>query len=86
MNDIHSAEQIRTWLVERVAHYLDCPAAAIDPDAPLTDHGLDSTYTFALCSDIEDTFDLIIEPPIVLWNLETLSALTPHIAGLTQSS
>jgi acyl carrier protein len=86
MNGGHSTEQIQTWLVARVAHYLECPAAAIDPDAPLADHGLDSMYMLTLCSDIEDTFDLLIEPPILLWNLDTLSALTPHIAGLTKSS
>lgn len=85
MNERQPPEQIRNWLVERIAHYLECPATAIDPDASLAGYGLDSVCKFALCCDIEDAFDLIIEP-IVLWDAESVSALTPHIAGIANSS
>ena len=84
MTDRTSPEQIQTWLVERVAGYLECPAAVIDPDSSLADYGLDSLDKFTLCCDIEDTFDTIIEP-IVLWDVPTLRALTPHILCRTNT-
>ncbi|EWM10364.1 acyl carrier protein [Kutzneria sp. 744] len=77
----HTPEQIRTWLVDRVAHYLDRPGTEIDPDTPLAEYGLDSVYTFALCGEIEDTLGLRVEPTL-LWDVDTLNALIPHLAGM----
>ena len=77
----HSPEQIKTWLVGRVAHYLDRPGTEIDPDTSLAEYGLDSVYTFALCGEIEDELGLRVEPTL-LWDVDTLGALVPHLAGL----
>ncbi|RSM44455.1 polyketide synthase [Amycolatopsis balhimycina DSM 5908] len=74
-------EKIRSWLIERVAHYAMVPAEEIEPDVPLANYGLDSVYAFALCGDIEDMLGLLVEP-VLLWDVDTVSALTAHLAAL----
>ncbi|WP_051173840.1 acyl carrier protein [Amycolatopsis orientalis] len=76
-----TAEKIQPWLVERVAHYAMIPAEEIEADVPLAQYGLDSVYAFALCGDIEDTLGLLVEP-ILLWDVDTVAALTTHLAEL----
>ena len=53
---------LRTWLIDRVAYYVERESGDIDADAPVASYGLDSVYAFALCGDIEDEFNLRIEP------------------------
>ncbi|HTI26835.1 MAG TPA: acyl carrier protein [Kutzneria sp.] len=77
----HTPDQIRTWLVDRVGHYLDRPDSEIDPDVSLAEYGLDSVYAFALCGEIEDVLGLRVEPTL-LWDVDTLNALIPHLAGM----
>lgn len=76
-----TVENIRTWLIGRVAHYLDEPAETIDPDVPLTDFGLDSVCAFTLCGEIEDTLSLFVEPSLI-WNVENVVDLTDHLVKL----
>ncbi|GAA4534961.1 acyl carrier protein [Amycolatopsis samaneae] len=76
-----TAEKIQSWLVERVAHYAMVPAEEIESDVPLANYGLDSVYAFALCGDIEDSLGLLVEP-ILLWDVDTVAALTAHLAEL----
>ncbi|GLF99221.1 acyl carrier protein [Streptomyces yaizuensis] len=73
-------EQIRSWLVERVAYYAKLPVEEIDGDVPLPDYGLDSVYAFALCGEIEDILGIPIEP-VLLWDVDTITALTAHLSG-----
>jgi acyl carrier protein len=73
-------EDIGSWLVERVAYYLERPAAEIDPDQSVADYGLDSVFTFALCGEIEDTLGLAVEPTLI-WDFDTLTALTAHLSA-----
>lgn len=76
-----SPEDIRSWLIARVSHYVDQPVEALDPDASLAHYGLDSIYAFALCGEIEDTLGVPIEPTLV-WDVDTLNALHEHLMGL----
>lgn len=71
-------EQIRSWLVDRVAYYVMLPAQEIEPDVSLAEYGLDSVYAFALCGEIEDTLGIPIEPTL-LWDVDTLTTLTAHL-------
>ncbi|WP_322755003.1 acyl carrier protein [Frankia sp. Cas3] len=75
-------DDIRSWLVERVAHYIDQPAETIDPQASLAGYGLDSVYAFALCGEIEDVLDVSVEPTLV-WDVANLAELTDRVIGLT---
>ncbi|MER7178207.1 acyl carrier protein [Streptomyces hyaluromycini] len=76
-----TAENIATWLLERVAYYLDEPTEAIDAEAPLAHYGLDSVYALALCGDIEDTLSVSIEPTLI-WDVENLVDLTGRLVEL----
>ena len=75
-------EEIRSWLVERVAYYVERPSQEIDPDISVAEAGLDSVYAFILCGEIEDRFGLAVEP-MQMWELDTLTALAAHLAELT---
>jgi acyl carrier protein len=76
-----TADNIRAWLIGRVAHYLDEPAETIDPDTPLAEAGLDSVYAVTLCGEVEDTLSVTIEPTLI-WDVENLVDLTDHIVKL----
>jgi acyl carrier protein len=79
--DQPTPEEIRGWLVERVAYYLERSPEEIDPDLSLADYGLDSVYAFALCGDIEDALAVPVEPTLV-WDVDTVAALTAHLVGV----
>lgn len=66
---------VRDWLIEKVAFYLEQPATAIEPNVKLVEYGLDSVYALALCGDIEDEFDLEVEPTLA-WDYPTIDAIT----------
>lgn len=69
---------ITDWLTEQVAGFLDTDPGEIDHDRPLADYGLDSVYALSLCGEIEDTFDIEVEPTLA-WDYPTISALTAHL-------
>lgn len=71
-------EDIRPWLVRRVAYYVQQPASQIDPDVSVAEYGLDSVYAFTLCGEIEDELGLSVEPTVI-WDFDTLNALTTHL-------
>ena len=48
-----SAEEIQAWIVERVSHLTNVPAAEVDPCDPLTRYGLDSVALIAVATDLE---------------------------------
>lgn len=75
-----SPAALRDWLSERVAEYLDQPAATVRPDATFPECGLDSMYALMLCADIEDTFGLLIEAETA-WAHRTVDALAGYLAG-----
>ncbi|HEV7710357.1 MAG TPA: acyl carrier protein [Asanoa sp.] len=58
------ATDLEQWLVERVAFYLEVRPEAVDPDATLVELGLDSVYAMTLTGDIEERFDIEVEPTI----------------------
>jgi len=73
-----SEAALRSWLIGRVAQYVEQPADQIDPQLSITSYGLDSVYAFALCGEIESRLGVPIEPD-VLWELDTVAALTTHL-------
>lgn len=77
----HASDDIRSWLIARIAAYLKQPPEEIDPGASLAEYGLDSMAAFSLCADIESELGVGVEP-VLLWNVDTVTALTTHIADL----
>jgi acyl carrier protein len=74
----HTVESIRGWLIERVGFYLERPPASVDPDAGLVEMGLDSVYAMTLSGDVEDRYDLAIEPTLA-WDYPTVNALAGYL-------
>ena len=56
-----SQGELREWLRERVAFYLDRPAEKIDTSAELSRYGMDSVYAISVIRDIEDRFHLEVD-------------------------
>ncbi|MFF8732701.1 acyl carrier protein [Streptomyces sp. NPDC015171] len=75
-----SPQAIRSWLVDRVAYYLERTPAEIDASAELAELGLDSVYALNLCGDVEDRFGLVVEPTMA-WDHPTIDAITAHLAA-----
>ncbi|HVQ91262.1 MAG TPA: acyl carrier protein [Mycobacteriales bacterium] len=73
-------EAVRDWLIERVAFYLETPAGEVHPDARFVELGLDSVYALTLCGDIEERYDLSVEPTLA-WDYPTVNALAGHLHG-----
>jgi acyl carrier protein len=80
--DHAGSDTLQGWLRERVAAYADVPADGIDVDARLTDLGLDSVYALTLCGDIEDTFNIEMDPSVI-WDHDTIRALADALAGMS---
>jgi acyl carrier protein len=72
---------LQNWLRERVAAYGDVSADDVDTDARLTDLGLDSVYALTLCGDIEDTFNVDMDPAVI-WDHDTIRSLADALAAM----
>lgn len=75
-----SPQEIRAWLVDRVAYYLERSPADVDEGAALAEMGLDSVYALTLCGDVEDRFGLLVEPTMA-WDHPTVDAITAYLAA-----
>ncbi len=67
--------ELAQWLTERAAFYLEIPAEQIAPDVKLVEYGLESVYALALCGDVEDEFDIELEPTLA-WDYPTIEKLS----------
>ncbi|MGA4844598.1 acyl carrier protein [Streptomyces sp. G45] len=76
----HTVESLRTWLAACVASHLDKPADAVATDVPLTSYGLDSVYVLAIASELEDEFDVSLDPTI-MWDNPTIDALSAALVA-----
>ena len=75
-----TADEIRAWLVERVSTLTGLPPAEVDPDAPLTRHGLDSVTLIALTAEFERWLGYRFrENPLDRY--PTITALSEYLAG-----
>ncbi|ANW21343.1 acyl carrier protein [Streptomyces clavuligerus] len=74
----HSVESLSGWLADRIALYLKRSPAEIVPSVPLAEYGLDSVAALSLCGDIEEDFDLVLEPTVA-WDYPTVDALAGHL-------
>jgi acyl carrier protein len=74
----HTVESLSTWLVDRIAIYLKRTPAEIEASVPLAEYGLDSVAALSLCGDIEESFDLVLEPTVA-WDFPTVQALAGHL-------
>jgi acyl carrier protein len=73
-------DALRAWLIDRVAYYLGCEPALVEPARPLADYGLDSVLALSLCGDLEDHLRIRLEPTVV-WDHPTVDALVAHVTA-----
>ncbi|MFE3098921.1 acyl carrier protein [Nocardia tengchongensis] len=66
------------WLTARVAEYLGCAPAAVDPALPLAELGLDSVSAVNLCGEIEFEWDVDVDPTVV-FDYPTIRELGAYI-------
>ncbi|OZM72936.1 polyketide synthase [Amycolatopsis antarctica] len=76
----NTATELRGWLVERVADYVELPAEQIRHDVELSEYGLDSVSALTVCTDIEDRFGVSIEPT-ALWDHPTIDTFAEFVSG-----
>ncbi|GAB3984124.1 acyl carrier protein [Plantactinospora veratri] len=72
-------DTLRAWLIERVASYLECGPAQVDPARSLADYGLHSVLALSLCADLEDHLHVRLEPTLV-WDHPSVDALVAHLS------
>ncbi|MEU5417058.1 MULTISPECIES: acyl carrier protein [Streptomyces] len=74
----YDPQELRDWLVGRIAVHLRTDATEIKPDVPLSDYGLDSLYALSVAAEIEDRVGFPVDPTM-LWDHPTIDALTAAI-------
>lgn len=72
---------VEQWLTGRVVAYGKVAPDSFTPDTPLSELGLDSVYALTLCGDIEDEYQLDVDPTIV-WDYPTIRELAGGISAL----
>jgi acyl carrier protein len=78
-NPAQEIDDLRVWVLARVAYYIEGSPADVDPDAKLVGYGLDSVYALSLCGDIEDEYGLEVDPTLA-WDYPTVNAIVGHLA------
>ena len=73
-----TSDTLRDWLIDQVALYLETDRAEIDTSVTLTRYGLDSVYAFVICGDIEERFNITVEPTVA-WDYPTIDALAEYV-------
>jgi acyl carrier protein len=72
-------ESVRQWLTGKIAEYRKLDAATIESDVPLANYGLDSVIAVTLTVDVEERYDLVLEPD-TFWEYSTIDLLADLIA------
>jgi acyl carrier protein len=76
-------QDVRTWLIQRVATYLRRDAAGIDTAQPLTEYGLNSLTALAISADAEDEFGLALDPALT-WDHPSIDALAVALTTMIE--
>lgn len=74
-------DELRAWLVNHVATYTKHAPNTIATDTNLSAYGLDSVFVLTLAADIEDYLGIEVEPTL-MWDYETIDALSDHLLTL----
>jgi acyl carrier protein len=79
MSQVMGESQLRSWLAELAAGYLEIPAERLETDVLLADYGLDSVYALTLLDAIEEKLDLKLDDTVI-WDYSTIDALAAYLA------
>lgn len=70
---------VTTWLIERVAFYVEREPSDIDPTKHLAMYGMDSLYALGLAGDVEDEYGIDLDAAVV-WDHPTIEAIAAYVA------
>jgi acyl carrier protein len=76
-------DSIATWCRSYVADLLEIPAESVDPDADFDRLGIDSALAVSLLIDVEDRYDVDMEPEALFEN-PTITAVSAYLHGRLQ--
>lgn len=76
-----SRSGLQSWLLGRIAFYLDKPVEGIDPAVELARYGVDSVYAISIISDIEDHLQVEVDVAEAR-RRGTVDALTDYLTEL----
>jgi acyl carrier protein len=74
-----TAEEIRSWIVCRLARMLNTLPSEISADAPFVEYGLDSVEAIGLSGELSDYLGHRW-PPTLAWDYSTINALSEYLA------
>ncbi|TDD71418.1 acyl carrier protein [Actinomadura rubrisoli] len=80
-SEIISYNELQSWLIDRIAFYLDKPIENIDPSVELARYGVDSVYAISIISDIEDHLQVEVDVAEAR-RRETVADLTDYLLAL----
>jgi acyl transferase domain-containing protein/acyl-CoA synthetase (AMP-forming)/AMP-acid ligase II/acyl carrier protein len=80
-----SADEIRAWLIERLAQDLELPVAEIDPAKPFAFYGLDSIHAVRLSSALENWLGCELVPTIA-YEYPSIDILSAHLARVATAT
>ncbi|MFC3456351.1 acyl carrier protein [Amycolatopsis speibonae] len=78
MND--DSRTMRLWLAERVSHRTGADLSRIHDDVPLTSYGLDSVAAVTIVVDIEERYEIVLDPE-TLWDYRTIDELADLVTA-----
>ena len=70
------------WLARRVADHTERPVRDVDPHLPLAELGIESVSAVSLCGEIEDRWDLELDPTVV-FDYPTIAELAVFVVAET---
>ena len=82
MADPGQAAEIKAWLTERVAHYLERPVDEVDENQPLAEAGISSVSAMELVGEVEDRFEINVDPTMV-FDYPTVTEIAAFISEET---
>ena len=68
-----SAEEIESWLRDRIASALRLDSDKIDPRQPFADYGLDSRTAVSISGELEEWLATEV-PPTLMWDYPTIAS------------
>ena len=80
MTDTPTVPEIEAWITSKVLLYTEIEAADITPEASLVELGLDSAFALTLAGDIEDTYEIEVDPTFA-WDYPTLRELSEGLVA-----
>lgn len=79
---LNNASELKSWVRERIAFYLDQPAETIDPDTELAHYGMNSVYAVSLLADLEAELGIEIDYMKATWGHPTINRLVDYLGSL----